>query len=178
MTATRKEELRAAVAGGVIAGLVGGLVLSLFMVAMSVAQGADIWMGAKVAGAPVMGERMMQPGFDLPAVLVGVISHLGVSIAWGVLFGILFFGLSDAETMAGGVAWGVVVWLAMFYVILPLLGLSQIAASVTVARAIFEHLLFGVSVAMAFLPFQPSARLSPAIEKRRMREEQRPTGTF
>jgi hypothetical protein len=149
-----KSQARLALKGGATAGIVGGFVISLFMLASSVAGGRDPWMSMKGAGAPFMGERAMQPGFDASAVIVGVLSHFAVSIGWGILFGLLFFGLSKALTLAAGVFWGFVVWLVMFYVVLPILGLGEMARSAPVAGAIVEHVLFGIATAAAFLPYQ------------------------
>jgi CBS domain-containing protein len=144
-----------ALRAGAIAGLIGGIVLSAVMTGASLARGADVWLGAKLAGAPFLGERAMEPGFDLPAVAVGTLSHLGVSVAWGVLFGLVVRGLSTAATVAAGVGWGFVVWLAMYYVTLPVLGLGELAGSLPVGAAIFQHGLFGLSVAVAFVGLRP-----------------------
>src|SRR5262249_32782517 len=165
---------------GLIAGLIGGIILSLFNVATSLAEGADIWLGAKLAGAPFLGERAMQPGGDLLAIVVGGPSHFGVSMAWGALFGVFFGGMSAGATITAGLVWGFVVWLVMYYTLLPLLGLAQIANSVPIGQAIFEHVLFGVSVAVAFCEIQAprpeeEEALSPRIVIRR--DERRPTGT-
>src|SRR5206468_1344331 len=109
---------------------------------------------AKGAGAPFLGERAMQPGFDGAAVLVGVVSHFAVSIVWGALFALLFYGLSRAATVAAGFLWGFVVWIGMFYVVLPIVGLGDMPSHIPVANAIIEHVIFGIVVALAFLPFQ------------------------
>ncbi len=147
------------VKGGVIAGLVGGLFLSAMMTVMALAQHGDVWVGFKGAGRPFLGERMIQPGFDAVAVLVGFASHLAVSVTWGLLFGLLFYGWSKGMTVVLGALWGIVVWLGMYYVILPLVGLSSVARSVPIGAAIFFHVLFGLVVGIAFLPFQREARL-------------------
>jgi hypothetical protein len=154
MAVHNKAQARLALKGGAVAGIIAGFVISLFTVATNLAGGRDAWMGMKGAGTPFLGERAMQPGFDAPAVIVGVSSHFAVSIAWGVLFGLLFFGLSKTLTLVAGVFWGLVVWLVMFYVVLPILGLGDMARSAPVAGAIVEHLLFGIATGAAFLPYQ------------------------
>jgi hypothetical protein len=154
MAIRSKDQAHLAAKGGAIAGIAGGVVISLFMLATNVAAGRDVWMGMKGAGAPFLGERAMQPGFDAAAVIVGVLSHFAVSIGWGILFGLLFFGLSKGLTMIAGVFWGLVVWIVMFYVVLPVLGLGDMARSAPVGMAILEHVLFGIATAAAFLPYQ------------------------
>jgi hypothetical protein len=151
---------------GMLAGLVGGIVLSAFLTLLSIMDGTDVWIGAKVAGVPLLGERALQPGFDAGAVLVGVTSHLGVSMTWGALFGLLVGGCPGTIVVVAGLAWGIVVWATMYLVVLPGLGLAPLAASVSFPRAIGQHLLFGESVAFAFLGFRGPERLAPGVAPR------------
>ncbi len=154
MVARRRWEAGPALGGGALAGLLAGLVLSIFMVSMAVARGGDFWMTFKGAGTPFLGERAQQPGFDGTAVAVGLLSHLAVSITWGVLFGALFYGISRGATLFMGLLWGVVVWLGMYYVVLPAVGLTAIREQTPIARAVLSHVAFGFLIALAFLPFQ------------------------
>ena len=153
MTVHNSRQAGRAAKGGLIAGLVGGLVLSVFMAVMNLIRGHDVWGGMKFAGVPVLGERALQPGFDGLAVAVGVFDHFAVSAVWGVLFGILFYGLSRNATYVAGIVWGIVVWIAMLYVVLPVLGFPA-GGTMPVAMSAFTHILFGVVTAAAFLPYQ------------------------
>ncbi len=144
--------------GGTVAGLIGGVVLSVYMMAMQIAKGDDIWAVAKMAGVPFLGEAALRPGFEAGPVFVGILSHFAVSVAWGVLFGVLFYGFTRAATLVLGTVWGAIVWLGMFHVILPLAGAGEMAASTPVGVAVFEHVLFGLGVAVGFLPFQQQRR--------------------
>jgi hypothetical protein len=153
--------------GGVLAGIVGGLVLSAILIGMAIWEGRDFWEIVKGAGAPFLGDRAHGPGFDLVPVLVGLAVHFGISIAWGLGFAILFFGASKAGTIALGAAWGVVCWLVMYYVVLPLAGMGEIAKSAPLGRAILEHVIFGLVIAIAFLPYQKSRRArEPTLAER------------
>jgi hypothetical protein len=154
MTVNNQSETRQAVKGGAGAGIVAGAILALFLVATNLAAGQDVWLAFKGAGAPFLGERAMQPGFDALAVIVGVLAHLAVSITWGVAFGLLFYGLSKGMTMVAGFFWGFAVWIGMYYMLLPLLGLSDVARSTPLSLAIVSHLLFGIVLGAAFLPYQ------------------------
>ena len=145
---------RRAVKGGIVAGLIGGAVLSVFMTIMNLASGQDIWVGMKIAGMPFLGERALQPGFDLGAVSVGVLSHVAVSMGWGLFFGLLFHGASRGATVVGGALWGIFVWLCMYYVVLPMVGLAELVQAAPIGMAVFEHVLFGLAVGLGFLPFQ------------------------
>jgi hypothetical protein len=150
--------------GGVVAGLIAGVVLAAFLMIMNAINGQDVWLAAKGAGAPFLGERAAQPGFELGPVLIGVVCHLAVSAGWGLLFGLLCHGLSRRATVPMGALWGIVVWLAMYYAVLPIVGLGEAARSTPVAMAIISHLVFGVTLGAAFLPFQLERRLRRRME--------------
>jgi len=132
---------------GIFAGAAAGMALTLMMTLMSLAGGKDVWYGMKGAAAPFLGERAMQPGFDLLAVWMGLVSHLAVSAIWGVMFAFLFYGLSRGMTMLAGAAWGIAVWLGMFYLVLPISGLSAMADEAPLVKNIVYHELFGLGVA-------------------------------
>lgn len=141
-----------ALGGGVVAGIVGGIVLSLIMAGMALASGGELWPALKGAGAPFLGERAFQPGFDPLAIVVGLSAHFAVSIFWGALFGALFFGLERPLTVLVGGIWGLVVWVGMHYVALPILGLGGGERNESVVA--LTHVIFGLAIGIAFLPFQ------------------------
>jgi hypothetical protein len=142
-----------ALRGGVAAGLVAGVFMSVFLAVMNAILGRDVLQGLKFAGVPLLGRRALEPGFDHVAIVVGVFDHLMVSIFWAVLFALLFHGLGKGLTLLAGAFWGLVVWIVMLYVALPLLGFPA-GGRGSVAMAIVEHVLFGVVLAAAFLPYQ------------------------
>lgn len=145
---------RHVVKGAVVAGLVSGGVLTAMMTIMSALRGKDIWFGMKGTAAPFLGERAMSPGFDLLAVPMGLALHLFISIGWALAFVSIFYGLSKKATVLAGAFFGVVVWLGMYYVVLPLVGLASMRDGAPMSRAIAYHVFFGVILALAFLPFQ------------------------
>ena len=67
-----------------------------------------------------------------------------ISAAWGALFALAFYGLSRGMTMLAGIAWGFVVWLGMYYVVLPLVGLEAMRRDAPPERAIAFHVFFAV----------------------------------
>lgn len=154
MAAKNSVEARQAVKGGAIAGAVGGAVLTVFMVLMNVMKGWDPWVPMKTAAYPWLGELVLDTGFEPISVLLGLGTHFAVSIGWGILFGVVFYGLSKGATVGVSLVWGIVVWLAMFYVVLPIVGAGELARHSNKAFAVIEHLLFGLGTGLAFLPFQ------------------------
>jgi len=151
-----EKDLSRTISGGIIAGLVAAAFLTLMMTVMSAARGTDIWFGMKGAAEPFLAERAMQPGFDFFAVWLGLMCHAAVSVAWAVPFALLAEQLSPLATIGAGAAWGLVVWIGMFYVVLPLFGLGSMRHDAPISRAILYHVFFGVAVALAYLGYQRS----------------------
>ena len=159
---------RRALQTGALAGVIAGVVLSLYIATLDLSQGNDVWADAKLAGYPFLGSQALLPGFDFFAVAIGVLSHLGVSLAWGLAFGLLAYGRSAAATIASGLTWGIVAWLMMFHAVMPAIGLTPLADAVPVTSAVIEHVIFGLTLALAMLPMQPAAPavLQPHIDTR------------
>ena len=165
---SRSFDGRRAALAGAFAGLTAGVLLTMFMTVMSASAGKDIWYGIKGAAAPFLGERAMQPGFDLGAAALGLVCHLGISAAWGALFGLLVYTLRPALVMAASVAWGFVVWLGMYYAVLPLVGLASMQHDAPVGRAIAFHLIFSVATGAALLLYRRlTSRTPPRARTRR-----------
>lgn len=154
----RKGEVGEAIAGGLVAGLIGGVVLSVLLLMSTLVQEANVWMALKGPGTPFLGERAGAPGFDVLAIFVGQAVHFAISAAWGILFGVIAYGWSRPMTVIAGLPYGIVVWLGMYYVALPIVGMAEMARATPVGMAVFLHLIFGLMVGVGFLPFQPSVR--------------------
>jgi hypothetical protein len=147
-------EVAPAVGGGLVAGLIGGTVMGVLMMFLRALAQRDIWMWIKLAAIPLLGDRATRPGLDPSAVLAGAVGHFAISATWGLVFGILFHGLARNLTVIAGAIWGITVWLVMFYLVLPIADATQVVRTTPVALALFEHLVFGLSVGAGFLPFQ------------------------
>lgn len=140
--------------GGVVAGLIGGLWVELVLLAVAGMSHQSGWQMLKLPGAPLLHERALAPGFDAAAVIIGVVGHFAVASVWGGVFGLLAYGLTRSMTVVFGVLWGFVAWVGMYAVVLPLLGLAAITRANPIWMTIALHVVFGVVVALGFLPFQ------------------------
>jgi hypothetical protein len=156
-------ESRRAIARGAMAGIVAGVFLTLMMTGMSAAGGKDIWYGIKGASAPFFGSRAMQPGFDAVPVVVGFVSHLVISAGWGAIFAIIVEGWNRALTIVGGVLFAFVVWIGMYYLVLPIVGLSSMQDDAPVGRAIAFHLIFTIALTAAYLVYPSIFRRRPGL---------------
>jgi hypothetical protein len=122
---------------------------------MSLRHGSSFWPVLKGTARPLFDPQRISSGaFDFWPVVIGALLHLAISAGWGVLFALMFYGLSRGLTVFAGLFWGLVVWVSMSYVLLPLLGLSQQVRLIPVGGAVLSHLWFGLVIALAFLPFQ------------------------
>jgi hypothetical protein len=139
---------------GAVAGIAAGGVLTLMMTFMSAVAGHDIWYGMKGAAAPILGGAATGPGFSFLPVMVGLTMHFFISMLWGIGFGFIAYHLDRRTTLIAGGLYGLVVWLGMFYVVLPLVGLSQMAAEAPVVKNALYHVFFGLSIAVPFLALE------------------------
>jgi hypothetical protein len=141
--------------GGVVAGLAGGVTIALFQLGVNLFQGAPLAPVFKGAAFPFFSmEQILSPAFSPAPVVVGLVSHFAISIVWGLLFGLLFYGLGRMGTALAGLFWGLVVWLGMFYVLLPIVGAFGVTQATPLWQAVSMHLVFGLAAGLAFLPFQ------------------------
>jgi hypothetical protein len=144
-------EWRRVLVTGAIAGAAAGFALTVLMTATALATGSDPWVVVKGASAPFLGSQAVEPGFDLWALWLGLATHVGISILWAIPFAILATGLDRGATLAASAAWGLVVWLGMFLVILPLAGLGEMARAAPIAREILTHVFFGFAIGGALV---------------------------
>ena len=136
---------------GVGAGVVGGVVGAVWGLLMSPILGTDLVRETRLAAGPLLGVAALEPGNALLALIVGGASHMLVSVAWGVVFALTCGGRSPGRTLLAGVPFGVVVWIAMFHVVLPLFGAAWVVVSFSAARAMTEHVVYGLGVALGLL---------------------------
>ncbi len=148
------RDLRHCIKGGIVAGIVGGLVVALLMLLANVIMRENAWTVFGLAAKPILGKSALEPGFHALPVIVGVVSHFAVSIAWAIPFALIAYGLMRNETVLAGALWGIVVWLVMFYIVLPLVGLRDVVRTTAVMAALLEHMLFGIALGLGFLPYQ------------------------
>jgi hypothetical protein len=154
MAARGRQQSTLALGGGVVAGFFGGIVLSLYGLLASIASGRDAWVGFKMSAAPFLGERALLPGFDGPAIAIGLLVFFALSVFWGVVFGLLVYGASTAGTLLFGALFGLLVWVVMSSALLPALGLEALAQRMPLGPAVIEHVIFGLALGVGFLPFQ------------------------
>lgn len=141
-----------ALAGG-IAGLIAAIaVLAAAVLYSWLATPEEAWLPMKNVAATWLGVGALIGGGW--TVLLGVTSHFANSIAWGIVFGLLMNGRRNAGvTLLAGFVWGMVIWLVMTWVALPLID-PTMAARVAMEPVWwwwFLHVIYGVVLATALL---------------------------
>lgn len=110
----------------VVAGILGGMVFAGFeMVAAAVLMGPQaFFMPLRMIGAMVLGPAALDPGYSLAlAGLAGVIVHMALSVVFALIFAAFASPISSTAALtAGGIVFGIVLWLVNFYLVAPLAG--------------------------------------------------------
>lgn len=138
---------------GGYAGLVAGCAIGALVAVIGLFERAGDSLRLLQAPAyPFLRERTWAAGGALLAVPVAVVTHLLVSAVCGCLFARLFCHSHRRSLGFLGVGWGLLVWLTMFYVVLPAAGAATLVEAVPVGRAALLHVAFGLALALAYLP--------------------------
>src|SRR5205807_9761537 len=121
---------------GVLVGLLDGILLALFtMLGTATYLQMGFFAPLYAIAAPLIGQQplmsyLQQGSFYLapgPA-LLGLVVHLLWSALWGLIFGLLVrrLHLTAGRAIIGGLVYGVLVMLVMFFVVLPSVGASSL----------------------------------------------------
>lgn len=140
-------------AGGILAGLIAGLIMELYMmVVMAAAQGMPIWQPSRGIAAVFFGQAAAGQG--LWPVLFGLMIHFLTAAVWGVVFAVLIGHVTAGGAVGWGLVYGFLVYLVMFYVVLPILNAPMTAMRGNLG-VIAEHLLYG-AVLGVYAPLRDS----------------------
>lgn len=138
------------VMAGAFSGLVAGVVMLALLVVSQALPGQDAWLLPRAIAASLLGVTALVSGW--PAIVLGLVLHLGVAAAWGMLFAMIFAtsrGTPGVTAMIG-VLYGIMVLLAMSALVVPwadptLRARVQLIPGVWLAA----HVLYGVVLALA-----------------------------
>lgn len=134
---------------GVLSGLIGGVLMALVAMVRSAAAGGDFFGPVYLIAATILGGDALQGGFGV--LLVGLLVHLTIAAALGVLFTVVVPARTTAgDALLAGLLFGAVVFLGMTYIFMPLVNPVMDAAMRTQLTWFFVyHLVFGAGVAFA-----------------------------
>jgi uncharacterized membrane protein YagU involved in acid resistance len=95
------------------------------MVAAAVLMGPQaFFMPLRMIGAIVLGSAALDPGYSLASAgFAGVIVHMVLSIVFALILAAFASPVAGTAALAaGGIAFGIVLWLVNFYLVAPLAG--------------------------------------------------------
>jgi hypothetical protein len=135
---------------------------------------SPLWLALKVGAYPVLGDRTLEPGFDLRVVLLGVAIQLVQSLGAGVLLGLLTVGRSATHALPVGLLLGIGTWFLNGYVVAPLAGGGELAAA---SVLLVEFIPYGLVMALSFLRYEQKHGLHIHLRDHRssLPEAPRPT---
>ena len=136
---------------GALAGIIGGIVSAVWGLVMSPILGTNVLHETRLAAVPLLGRAALQPEYAPLALLIGGASHFGVSIAWGMVFALVSYPASPLTMVGLGALFGAAVWRTMYDLVLPILGVAWIVEGFSTARALTEHVVFGIATALGLL---------------------------
>jgi hypothetical protein len=176
-------------AAGAIAGAVAAMAMAAYaMIDSTTAKDAGFWTPLYHIAAPWIGTGEMETSmaramegsqyFALGPAAAGVATHLAVGATFGALFGVVarVLRLHGAPAVPAGIAYGLVVMVAMGFVGLPIVAevfgggapVSEMASTVGWGTFAVEHAIYGV-----VLGLWPLARTHDVAAKQPRREPAR-----
>jgi hypothetical protein len=130
------------VIGGLVAGACGAVALAAFIVCV----------------------RLF--GGELPIISgLSVVGHLSVSLTLGILFGLWAHNFCRVGVLVGGLVFGSLVWFTMYFVVVPMLGMSELVPVKSFGASTLAHLIFGLALGSGFLPFRDGRETTELLKR-------------
>lgn len=146
-------DANAAALAGLLAGLIAGIALGVIQLLLRIAAGQPAWAGLRGLGAIFIGPWAIGTRFDAVSVGLGLAAHIGLSLAFGLAFGLVAFGWQRATVVWASALWGLLVYAFMAFVALPVVSPPMAVGEVNFL-AVTLHLAFGVVLGAAFEPLR------------------------
>jgi hypothetical protein len=143
---------------GAIAGMLGGAMMAMFtMLATATYLHMGFFTPLYVIASPLSGPQSMMTAmhggtfyFALGPAILGLVVHMLWSALWGIIFGLIAYGLHlrSAAAVIGGMVYGVLVMLVMSFIVAPIVGAPNLLTLLGGTTFIIGHLLFGMVVGL------------------------------
>jgi len=147
--------------------VIGGITASLVIAMWEMVVEAAIPGGAGLFGPPIaIGATIVRDlqgasnpiPFDLAALLIGLAGHMMNSVILALAFGVLIGrrGLGTPGLLAAGVGWGVVVFAAMWFVVVP--AIDPLVLNLNGIAFLAGHMMWGAALGLLWSRFGASDR--------------------
>ena len=142
--------------------LIGGIVASLVIAMWEMAVEAVIPDGAGFFGPPIaIGAVLVRDlqgastpiPFDLSALVIGLVGHMMNSVILAMVFGLAVGrrGLRPSSLLAAGMAWGAIVFGAMWFVVVPVV--DPLVLNLNGLAFLAGHLMWGAALGLLWSRF-------------------------
>lgn len=136
----------------IIASLVASMVMGMWQMIVEAFVGGGFWSPVVyIAATVVRSLQSLRPpvGFDAIPVVLGLMGHMMNSVILGAIFYRIARGRGwrAQPALIGGMVWGVVVFAAMWYVVVPLV--DPVMLQVNAAAFFLGHLMWGAVLGLA-----------------------------
>ncbi|MHB1844341.1 MAG: hypothetical protein ACYCWW_05840 [Deltaproteobacteria bacterium] len=136
-------------ASGALAGLCGGAAMAALALLLAATSGAPLYRPLLGVASFFLGGATLSMASPA-AIAVGVLAHVGASMALGIVFAAIFGGLPLEAMIPWGILFGLAVALVLRFVVLPAADLSAVGP---LSALVSEHALYGASLWLV-LPFR------------------------
>ncbi len=143
--------------------VVGGVIASLVIAMWEMVVEAIIPDGAGFFGPPIaIGAAIVRDlqgsanpiPFDGLALILGLMGHMMNSVILAAVFGLIVsrLSLSSGRTALGGMAWGVAVFIGMWFVVAPLI--DPLMLNVNAAAFFLGHVMWGLALGVLWARYK------------------------
>lgn len=138
-----------------VAGVVAGIVMAMFAMIVAGIAGDGFWAPPRAITAVIFGTGHAGTDFAFGPVVVGMMLHMMLSAAFGVMYalivGVARRELKLASQFVIGMALGVVLWAVNTYAVAEVLNGSELFTNAMPAWTWFVgHLMFGAALALLY----------------------------
>jgi hypothetical protein len=145
-----------------VAGVVAGIVMAMAAMVIAAIAGHGFWAPPRAITGTVFGAEYAGSGFAVGSVVVGMMLHMMLSAAFGVVYALLV-GLATRTLATGpqvvaGMAWGLVLWAVNTFLIAPQLAGGELLTEAMPAWTwLVVHLLFGAMLGLLYAAWRRGA---------------------
>ena len=148
---------------GLLAGFISALSIIVVVTAGLVLTGSDIWTAARLIATSLFGDTAAGGGWL--AVILGTLIHLLTGTLFGGLFAAFVPRLPANVYVVAGILYGLLVWIVMGLVVLPVSARLLVASSGNLIMLLFAHVIYGFVLGIAagvieLMVAQPKAAIS------------------
>lgn len=133
---------------GILSGIIAGMIFGAFMMfVVAPALHKPMTAPLNMIGAMFLGKAyLMHPSGG--SIVLGLMMHMVMSAILGIIFAYIWRAISGNKgyEILAGLVYGLIVWLAMTYIVLPIMGSPM--AKVTGGWFLIGHLIFGLFVGL------------------------------